>query len=1064
MTKKNKILLAAAAAVAVVLLVACLLIFGGRGGETGNKQTAATSGTPVEYTVELRNDTGMPLEGVGIYVYTDETQAELVWFARTNGEGKITFRDVTCEGYIAVLDGVSSDYTVEAFYPLTGETTTIVVNAQMQAVSDLAGVTRELGDIMFDFTVTSVDGTEYTLSELLKEKDAVVLNFWYMECAPCRQEFPYLQEAYEAYSDRIEVLAMNPMDGTEEEIAAFKKDLELSFPIFKCDPEWASAMQLKAYPTTVIIDRFGMVSLIHTGSITSAKVFTDAFAHFTAEDYVQGVVEDIMDLETEVPGSDPSDPIELGGVQSFQVSIPAGGKMYYHLYRVNGYLSLFHDTVYAIYNDRTYGPQAGGFGFNVKSPDTYTPAVVVFGNSGTEDVTVTVNIAKPMGIFDNPYAAKLGEFATTVNAGNDQGVWYQITAPSEGYLTIECLESTPGVKYDYTMQNLRSGRVNSISEDGNADGTMVSLKVVKGDGVKIQVATKPDSSGTYPAGKFKTKLFMSDTPVTEETEQAAKLDYAVTVTNEKREPISGVHLSVQTSETKPTPLTTDENGVAHAKLEVGTYPVTLTLPIGYTAATTEFVLTEARPVVSIKLDTEVVEMTTYTITVLNEDGTPAEGLSVMIGSTSVVTDENGQAVFELPVGGGFTVTVSRPDGTVQNATIPEGETELTITLEEGSGAEDPNRKVTYTVKLVSYSGDPLENVTVQFLEGKTPVAVQKSDSTGTVTAKLPVGEYKLSLAFSGKKMYYEDSNAVVSESRPYLVLRLTDNHSSRPEDTWFGPSYNVTEGALHVDMPQTNIITYFIFEPTRSGVYRITASDPQAQLSYWGGNMNFLIQQEINGGVPTNTHEINVKDSHIGNSYIYGVTGVKDVIFEIEWVKPAILDDTDMEWIVYQGNRPTKNYSVSASKKFTYVDLTGKTSAFTPVMGSDGYYHLNSATGPVLHVNLGPNARYISLYNMLGLSGTGGTRFGRHFYDANGKLEKKEDYTECMISYIEHRGPQTESATYQVYPLTEDLMYMLKNGGEDMGWWDTENENSFLFGELGNAFNPELGWMFAVCY
>ena len=42
-------------------------------------------------------------------------------------------------------------------------------------------------------------------------------------------------------------------------------------------------------------------------------------------------------------------------------------------------------------------------------------------------------------------------------------------------------------------------------------------------------------------------------------------------------------------------------------------------------------------------------------------------------------------------------------------------------------------------------------------------------------------------------------------------------------------------------------------------------------------------------------------------------------------------------------------------------------------------------------------------------------------------------------------------------------MYMLKNGGEHMGWWD-KNSANFLFADLGSKFNPELGWMFAVCY
>ena len=52
-------------------------------------------------------------------------------------------------------------------------------------VDDLDGITLNLGDMIIDYTFTAVDGTEYNISELLQEKNAVVLNFWYLECDPC---------------------------------------------------------------------------------------------------------------------------------------------------------------------------------------------------------------------------------------------------------------------------------------------------------------------------------------------------------------------------------------------------------------------------------------------------------------------------------------------------------------------------------------------------------------------------------------------------------------------------------------------------------------------------------------------------------------------------------------------------------------------------------------------------------------------------------------------------------------------------------------------------------------
>lgn len=1051
MTKKNKVLLS------VIMAVLLLLVGCGKESDMENAATGGVQSVSGVYTVELCSDSGYPLEGVGIYVYTDSTQQELVWFARTDAEGKITFRDVTCEGYIAILDGVSSDYIVEESYPLTGAHTVITVVAQMQSDVDLSGVTRGLGDVMFDFTVTTPEGEAYTLSELLEEKDAVVLNFWYLQCAPCRQEFPYLQEAYEAYGDRIEVLAMNPVDGTDEELVAFKKELELTFPMTSCDPEWAAAMQLTAYPTTVIIDRYGIVSLIHTGSITSSKVFTDAFAHFTAEDYVQGVVENIEDLETEVPGSNPLEPIELGGIESFQATVPAGMEIHYHIFRVNGTLTVSNENIYAKYNGKTYPAKSGGLSFNIKAPDTYTPAVLVLGNSGTEDQTFTVNIVKPGGLFDNPYAAKLNkEFTTKVAAGNDKGVYYQVTAPKAGYLIFECLEvSSKVAEYDYVMQNLSTGAQRTIKEDGNEEKTMVSIKVKAGEKVKCWIVAEKDKSGNkYPGGTFKSKLYISDTPVTEETEQVKKIDYAVTVMDADRNPVSGVYFDVNIGADKPVTIITNAKGVAHTEQEPGDYPVVMTLPDGYEASTTEFVLTEKRPYVSVKLDAINVETVTYTVIVVTESGEPLEGISVMIGSHEERTDANGKVSFDLPKGN-YTVTVSKPDGSVQNQTFAEGETEMTVVLKSDDDEKPDEEKITYTVKVIDYSGQAQSSVKVQFLDGNVPVAVQTTDSSGSVSAELPIRDYAVSLAFSGTEMYYEESGAVLSASRPSLVLRVTAVVAKSPTMDWFGTVYQVALGGTYVRM-QPNVVTYFAFTPEQEGLYRVTATNPKAQLEYYG-SINFPNKQTVPGATST-SFELNVKEGNLGGTYAIGITGVNKCILVIERIGPAVLDDTDVPWEVYQGNRPTKPYTLGSKKNFTEIDLTKNTSEVQIVLGDDGYYHLNSATGKLLYVNLGPNAQPVSFYNMLGFSGYGGTRFGRQFHDADGNLVKKEDYTECMVAYVENRDPVNH-----VYPLTEDLVYMLKNGGEAMGWWDVNSE-SFLFADEGADFNPELGWMFAVCY
>ena len=65
---------------------------------------------------------------------------------------------------------------------------------------------------------------------------------------------------------------------------------------------------------------------------------------------------------------------------------------------------------------------------------------------------------------------------------------------------------------------------------------------------------------------------------------------------------------------------------------------------------------------------------------------------------------------------------------------------------------------------------------------------------------------------------------------------------------------------------------------------------------------------------------------------------------------------------------------------------------------------------------------------------------------------KKEDYTNILSTYFENLDANTG-----VYPLNKDLEYIIKNGCNS--WWDKSSPD-FIFTDC----NPEIGWMFALCY
>ena len=69
-----------------------------------------------------------------------------------------------------------------------------------------------LGQPFPDFTVTDTEGNVFTLSEALKDHEAVLINFWAAWYWPCEDEIPFLNEAYEQYGDRVAFISLSIED------------------------------------------------------------------------------------------------------------------------------------------------------------------------------------------------------------------------------------------------------------------------------------------------------------------------------------------------------------------------------------------------------------------------------------------------------------------------------------------------------------------------------------------------------------------------------------------------------------------------------------------------------------------------------------------------------------------------------------------------------------------------------------------------------------------------------------------------------------------------------------
>lgn len=157
-----------------------------------------------------------------------------------------------------------------------------------------------LGAKINDFTFTTYDGEVITLFDILREKDMVLINIWASWCGPCRMEFPYLQEAYAQYQDRVEVIALScEATDTNQNLATFAAQYGLAFKVGRDPVNFLSALNINSIPVSLVVDRFGVICFIKAGTQTSAEPFTRLFDAFVGDDYTESV------LLTDIPAKRP---------------------------------------------------------------------------------------------------------------------------------------------------------------------------------------------------------------------------------------------------------------------------------------------------------------------------------------------------------------------------------------------------------------------------------------------------------------------------------------------------------------------------------------------------------------------------------------------------------------------------------------------------------------------------------------------------------------------------------------------------------------------------------------
>lgn len=193
----------------------------------------------------------------------------------SKGVARIPLGDYPIRSYRVTLSNLPDGYEAKSEYHFSSPTVNINIRKKaVQNEKDHSEAQYAVGKTMTNFTLTDTEGQVYQLSELLKTKQLVILDFWFATCEPCKEEFPFFEEATQQYGDQIALLAINPID-TMETIQSLRRRLlpTITFPMLQDTCNLYLGFDVTAFPTTVLIDADGHIVKIHRGAFASQAAF-----------------------------------------------------------------------------------------------------------------------------------------------------------------------------------------------------------------------------------------------------------------------------------------------------------------------------------------------------------------------------------------------------------------------------------------------------------------------------------------------------------------------------------------------------------------------------------------------------------------------------------------------------------------------------------------------------------------------------------------------------------------------------------------------------------------------
>lgn len=385
----------------------------------------------------------------------------------------------------------------------------------------------------------------------------------------------------------------------------------------------------------------------------------------------------------------------------------------------------------------------------------------------------------------------------------------------------------------------------------------------------------------------------------------------------------------------------------------------------------------------------------------------------------------------------------------------------------------------YRVKVVDAFGEPVsDGIIVRFMQGSQQASMQVVNEEGVAFKELEDGEYTVELKFTDDEAayYYDQAGLTLTADNREVEITLYNALSGEPQ-ILFAPSlkgesreqeaYHVGVGGTYVELTPGER-NYFLFAPTEAGTYEFSVQGSQAAIGYYGAP--HFVQEWSTVEPVDNVITESIRASMIGTNgtgttvMVLGLDvpeGETTAILTVRRTGDPAWSIEDEPWHVYQATHKLKEYTLPEGASFGEFDLKAASDTYTLVLDKKGYYHLDSADGPLVLVKLGSNSggsEYLAAFETI-LENSG---VSAYFFDEDGKFVKKESYSECLMEYFEYMDKASG-----LYPLTEDLKYIIQMRGMHYGWFD-QSSVGYIFKDVNNnpvaGINHDISWLFMCCY